>query len=73
MDPKSSVALILGGEEPEDGMPEESSAEEAFSGAADAVMSALKSGDNAAFADALRDAIDIHSMGSMDIPEEIME
>tara|TARA_R100001594_G_scaffold103888_1_gene138551 strand:- start:4574 stop:4807 length:234 start_codon:yes stop_codon:yes gene_type:complete len=76
MKPKSSVALILGGEKPEqeEGMEEgESSQDEAFENAADALMGALSSGDSAAFADALRDAIDIHTMGPMPMPEGDME
>jgi hypothetical protein len=74
MKPKSSVALILGGEKPEEEMgEEEGSQDEAFGNAAEALMSAMGSGDSAAFADALRDAIDIHTMGPMPMPEDDME
>lgn len=69
MKPKSSVAVILGGGKPEEGPSEESesmdSADEAFMNAAQAAMSAAKSEDASMFADALKDAIDIHLMSSM--------
>tara|TARA_R110002167_G_scaffold156380_4_gene351092 strand:- start:9535 stop:9777 length:243 start_codon:yes stop_codon:yes gene_type:complete len=68
---KDSIALILGGNkkksdkdnlmgfDPEEGMGEEIGSEDAFEDAASSVLQAIQENDLDAFADSLKDAIEI--------------
>ena len=68
-----SVAVMLGGGEAPQIEGEMPAVDEAFQDAANAVLDAINSGDRVSFAEALKAAIDIHSIGAIPAMEEGLE